>query len=71
MIYGFNKVKEDLLRIGELGNCFYVIYFFFCICIFINIIFVFDKKYRYKSDIDGVCIEIKCVYNIDRFFKGK
>lgn len=48
MIYGFNKVKEDLLRIGELGICFYVIYFFFCICIFINKIFVFDKNIDIK-----------------------
>lgn len=34
MIYGFNKVKEDLLRIGELGICFYVIYFFFFVYVY-------------------------------------
>lgn len=69
MIYGFNKAKEDSLRTGELGNCSYVIYFLFCTRIFTNTIFVLDKKHRYKSD--GACIEIKCVYNIDRFSKGK
>lgn len=71
MIYGFNKAKEDSLRTGELGTCSYVIYFLFCTRIFTNTIFVLDKKHRYKSDIDGACIEIKCVYNIDRFSKGK
>lgn len=29
MIYGFNKAKEDSLRTGELGTCYYVIYFLF------------------------------------------
>lgn len=50
MIYGFNKVKEDLLRIGELGICFYVIYFFFLYMyiMYINIIFVFDKNIDIK-----------------------